>query len=93
MKYNDNQRDNKSTGITAKLIKDFCDFFSEHYIQSINHRITEGSFIADFNKIEVRPLYKKDRRTNKSNYLRVPNNHPSSSTPFLPPQIILFLFF
>ena len=48
MKYNDSQRDNKSTGITAKLIKAFCDFFSEHYIQSINHRITEGSFIADF---------------------------------------------
>lgn len=29
MKYDDNQRDNKSTGIPAKLIKEFCDFFSE----------------------------------------------------------------
>ena len=37
-----------------------------------------GYFIADFKKIEVRPLYKKDGRTDKSNYPRVvPNNRPS----------------
>ena len=29
---------------------------------------TEGSLIADFKKAEVRPLYKNDRRVDKSNY-------------------------
>ena len=63
--------DNKavqSTDIPTKLIKEFCDFFSEFIYKSINHCITEGNFIADFKKAEVRPVYKNDGRVDKSNY-------------------------
>ena len=56
------------TDIPTKLIKKFCDFFSEFIYKSNNHCITEGSFIADFKVTEVRPLYKNDKRAVKSNY-------------------------
>ena len=46
----------QSTDIPTKLIKEFCDFFSEFIYKSINHCITEGSFIADFKVAEVCPL-------------------------------------
>ena len=55
----------QSTDIPTKLIKEFCDFFSEFIYKSINHCITEGSFKADFKLAEVRPLYKNDGRTDK----------------------------
>ena len=58
----------QSTDIPTKLIKEFCDFFSEFIYKSINHSITEGSFIADFKVAEVRPLYKNDGRADRSNY-------------------------
>ena len=57
----------QSTDIPTKLIKEFCDFFSEFICKSINHRITEGNFIADFKVAEVCPLYKNDGRADKSN--------------------------
>ena len=63
--------DNKavqSTDIPSKLMKEFCDFFSEFIYKSINHCFTEGNFIADFKVAEVRPLYKNDGRADKSNY-------------------------
>ena len=37
----------QSTDIPTKLIKEFCDSFSEFICKSINHCITEGNFIAD----------------------------------------------
>ena len=58
----------QSTDIPTKLIKEFCDFFSEFIHKSDDHCITEGSFIADLKVIEVRPLYKNDGRADKSNY-------------------------
>ena len=58
----------QSIDISTKLIKGFCDFFSEFIYKIINHCITEGNFIADFKEAEVYPLYKNDRRTGKSNY-------------------------
>ena len=58
----------QSTDIPTKLIKEFCDFFSEFIYKSINHCITEGSFIAEFQVAEVRPLYKNNGRADKSNY-------------------------
>ena len=57
-----------STDIPTKSIKKFCDFFSEFTYKSDNHCITEGSFIADFKVVEVRPLYKNEARADKSNY-------------------------
>ena len=58
----------QSTDIPTKLIKEFCDFFSEFLYKSINHCKTERSFIADFKVAEVCRLYKNDRRADKSNY-------------------------
>ena len=58
----------QSTDIPTKLIKEFCDFFSEFIYKSINHFITEGSFMAYFKVAEVRPPYKNDGRADKSNY-------------------------
>ena len=58
----------QSTHIPTKLIKEFCDFFSEFIYKSINPCITEGNFIADFKVAEVPPLYKNDGRADKSNY-------------------------
>ena len=58
----------QSTDIPTKLIKEFCDFFSEFIYKSINHCITDGSLIADFKVAEVRPFYKNDGRADKSNY-------------------------
>ena len=56
------------TDIPTKLIKEFWDFFAEFIYKSINHCITEGNFIADFKKVEVRPLHKNDEIAGKSNY-------------------------
>ena len=58
----------QSTDIPTKLIKEFCDFFSEFIYKSINHCITEANLIASFKVAEVRPLYKNDGRADKSNY-------------------------
>ena len=54
--------------LPTELIKKFCDFFSEFIYNSINHCITDGSFIADFKEAEVRPLHENDRRPDKSSY-------------------------
>ena len=58
----------QSTDIPTKLIKELCNFFSEFIYKSINHCITEGSFIADFKVAEFCLLYKNDGRADKSNY-------------------------
>ena len=58
----------QSTDIPTKLIKKFCNFFSEFRYKSINHCITEGKSIADFKNAEVLPLYKNNGRADKSNY-------------------------
>ena len=56
IKFLNDKKAVQSTDIPTKLIKEFCDFFSEFIYKSINHCITEGSFIADFKVAEVRPL-------------------------------------
>ena len=58
----------QSTDIPTKLIKEFCDFFSEFIYKSINHYITERNFIVEFKKAEVRPLYKNDGKADKSKH-------------------------
>ena len=58
----------QSTDIPTKLIKEFCDFFSEFIYKSINHCTTEENSMADFKIAEVRPLYKNDGRADKSKY-------------------------
>ena len=68
MKLLNDKKAVQSTDIPTKLIKKFCDFFSEFIYKSINRCITEGNFIADFKKAEVLPLYKNNGRADKSNY-------------------------
>ena len=62
-----NKKAIQSTDIPTKLIKEYCVFFSEFIHKDINLCIAAGKFIDDFKQAEVRPLYKKDGRTDKSN--------------------------
>ena len=63
-----NKKAIQSTDIPTKLIKEYCVFFSEFIHKDINLCIAAGKFIDDFKQAEVRPLYKKDGRTDKPNY-------------------------
>ena len=50
----------QSNDIPTKLIKSFKGFFSDYIYR-------DGEYVEDFKKAEVRPLYKKDGRKEKSN--------------------------
>ena len=50
------------------MIKEYCVFFSEFIHKDINLCIAAGTFIDYVKQAEVRSLYKKDGRTDKSNY-------------------------
>ena len=59
----------QSNDIPTKLVKEFGYLFSKYIATSINRCITTGdTFVSAFKKGEVRPIYKKDGRTEKSNY-------------------------
>ena len=58
----------QSNDIPTELVKEFDCLFSKYISTSINRCITGGSFVNAFKKAEVRPIYKKDGRTKKSNY-------------------------
>ena len=58
----------QSNDIPTKLVKEFGYLFSKYIATSINRCITGGAFVNAFKKAEVRPIYKKDGRTEKSNY-------------------------
>ena len=58
----------QSNDIPTKLVKEFGYLFSEYIATSINRCITGGAFVNAFKKAGVRPVYKKDGRTEKSNY-------------------------
>ena len=57
----------QSNDIPTKLVKEFGYLFSKYIATSINRCITGGTFVNAFKKAEVRPIYKKDGRTEKSN--------------------------
>ena len=58
----------QSNDILKKLVKEFSYLFSKYIASSINRCITGGTFVNAFKKSEVRPIYKEDKRTEKSNY-------------------------
>ena len=58
----------QSNDIPTKLVKEFGYLFSKYIATSINRCITGGTFVNAFKKAEVRSIYKKDGRTEKSNY-------------------------
>ena len=58
----------QSNDIPTKLIKEFGYLFSKYIATSINKCITGDIFVDAFKKDEVWPIYKKDGRTEKSDY-------------------------
>ena len=50
------------------MVKEYCVFFAEFIHKDINLCIAAGNFVDHFKQAEVRPFYKKDGRTDKSNY-------------------------
>ena len=54
--------------ISTKLVKEFGCLFSSFIGSNINKCINEGTYVDAFKKAEIRPIYKKDGRTEKSNY-------------------------
>ena len=55
----------QSNDIPTKLVKEFGYLFSKYIVTGINRCITGGTFVDAFTKAEVRPIYKKDGRTEK----------------------------
>ena len=66
----------QSNDIPTKLVKEFDYLFSKYIATSINRCITEGTFVNAFKKAEVRPVYKKEGRTEKSNYRPISSDRP-----------------
>ena len=60
----------QSNDIPTKLIKSFSGFFSDYIYINLNKCIKDGEYVEDSKKAEVRSLYKKDGRKEKSNYRR-----------------------
>ena len=58
----------QSNDIPTKLVHEFGYLFSKNIATSINRCKTGSTFVNAFKKAEVRPIYKKDGRTEKSNY-------------------------
>ena len=58
----------QSIDIPTNLVNEFGCFFSCFIASNVNKCINEGTNVDAFKKTEVRPLYKKDGRTEKSNY-------------------------
>ena len=58
----------QSNDIPTKLVKEFGYLFSKYIDASSNRCITGSTFVNAFKKAEVWPIYKKDGRTEKSNY-------------------------
>ena len=63
-----NKKAVQSMYIPAKFVKEFDCLFSNFIESNVSKRINEGTYVDAFKKTEVRPLYKKDGRTKKSNY-------------------------
>ena len=68
IKLLNNKKTIQSTDIPTKLIKEYCIFSSEFIHKDINLFIAAGNFVYDFQQADVRLFYKKDGRTDKSNY-------------------------
>ena len=58
----------QSNDIPIKLVTKFGYLFLKYIATSINRCTAGGTFVNAFKKAAVRPVYKKDGRTEKSNY-------------------------
>ena len=57
----------QSMDIPTKLVKEFCCLFSNLIASNVNKCINEGTYVDAFKKAKIRPIYKRDGRTKKSN--------------------------
>ena len=64
----DNKKAVQSADIPTKLVTVFGCLFSSLIASNVNKCINEGAYVDASKKAEVRPLYKKDGITEKSNY-------------------------
>ena len=58
----------QSNDIPTKLNKNFSGFFSDYLYINLNKCMKDGEYVEDFKNAEVRPLYQKDGREEKSKY-------------------------
>ena len=72
----DNEKAVQSTDIPTKLVKKFGCLFSSFLAFNVSKCINEATNVDAFKKAEVWSFYKKDGRTEKSNYrfIRVLSN-------------------
>ena len=54
--------------IPTKLVKEFGCWFLSFVASNINKCINEGTYVDAFKKAKIRPVYKKDGKTEKSDY-------------------------
>ena len=54
--------------IPTKIIKQNADIFSEFFFVNINHSISNSTFPEQLKWADVRPVFKKNSRTDKENY-------------------------
>ena len=57
--------------IPTKIIQETADIFSEFFFVSINHSINNSTFLEQLKLADVKPVFKKNPRTNKENYKTV----------------------
>ena len=61
----------KSDNIPAKVIKEFGTFFAEFLSRNFNSCLETGSFPEDLKCAEVVPIYKKNNKKDKSDYVPI----------------------
>ena len=54
--------------IPTKIIKQNADIFSEFFFVNINHSISNSTFPEQLKWADVKPVFKKNSRTDKENY-------------------------
>ena len=58
----------QSEEIPFKIIKDNADIFAKFILQKFNKCIIDGTFSNQYKKTDVRPVFKKGNRNDKTNY-------------------------
>ena len=58
----------RSNDIPIKIIKDFKDLFAKFMYNNYKKCLLDGTFPENLKTAEVKPVYKKQKRTDKNNY-------------------------
>ena len=57
-----------NNNIPTKILKDFEDLLATFIYNNYNKPLLDGIFLEDLKSVEVVPVYKKKKRTDKNNY-------------------------